>query len=71
MRDSAGQHMFGRVKDTSAKDDKTFVISFKEPYPLILDAFAKPGTPDLFIMRTSHPAWPKSMGMIYLIVQRG
>ncbi len=51
VRDSAGQHMFERVKDTSAKDDRTFVISLKERYPLILDAMAKPGTPDLFIMR--------------------
>jgi peptide/nickel transport system substrate-binding protein len=51
VRDSAGQHMFARVKDTSVKDDNTFVISLTEPYPLILDAMAKPGTPDLFIMR--------------------
>jgi peptide/nickel transport system substrate-binding protein len=51
VRDGAGQHMFLRVKDTSVKDDKTFAVSLKERYPLILDAFAKSGTPILFIMR--------------------
>jgi peptide/nickel transport system substrate-binding protein len=51
VRDGAGQHMFLRVKDVSAKDDRTFVVSLKEPYPLILDAMAKSGTPVLFVMR--------------------
>ena len=51
VRDGAGQHMFQRVKDTSAKDDKTFKISLKERYPLILDALGKSGTPVLFVMR--------------------
>jgi len=51
VRDGAGQHMFLRVKDIGAKDDKTFAITFSEPYPLILDAFAKAGTPVLYIMR--------------------
>jgi peptide/nickel transport system substrate-binding protein len=51
VRDGAGQHMFLRVKDISAKDDKSFAVAFSEPYPLILDAFAKAGTPVLYIMR--------------------
>ncbi len=51
VRDGAGQHMFLRVKDLSAKDDKSFTIQLSERYPLILDAFAKNGTPVLFIMR--------------------
>ncbi|MFI5013756.1 MAG: ABC transporter substrate-binding protein [Hyphomicrobiales bacterium] len=51
VRDGAGQHMFVRVKDTSAKDDKTFAISLKEPYPLMLDAMAKAGTSVLYVMR--------------------
>jgi peptide/nickel transport system substrate-binding protein len=51
VRDGAGQHMFQRVKDTSVKDDRTFAVSLKERYPLILDAFAKNGTPILYIMR--------------------
>jgi peptide/nickel transport system substrate-binding protein len=50
-RDGAGQHMMARVKDLSKKDDKTFVIAFKEPYGLIFETMAKTATPMLFIMR--------------------
>src|SRR5262249_3420390 len=51
VRDGFGQHMFARVKDASAKDDRTFTVVLREPYPLILDAFGKAGGPLLFIMR--------------------
>ena len=51
VRDGFGQHMFARVKDTSAIDDRTFTVILREPYPLILDAFGKAGGPLLFIMR--------------------
>jgi peptide/nickel transport system substrate-binding protein len=51
VRDGAGQHLFVRVKDTSAKDDQTFSIALKEPYPLMLDAMAKAGTSVLYVMR--------------------
>ncbi len=50
-RDGAGQHMFLRVASMDRKDDKTFVINLKEPYGLVLEAFAKTSTPVLFIMR--------------------
>src|SRR5256885_17245415 len=40
-RDGGGQHMLGRVKDISKKDDKTFVIALKEPYGLGNDLMAK------------------------------
>jgi peptide/nickel transport system substrate-binding protein len=50
-RDGAGQHMMARVKDLSKKDDKTFVIAFKEPYGLIFETMAKTATPILYIMR--------------------
>src|ERR1041384_8209613 len=50
-RDGGGQHMMARVKDLSKKDDKTFVISLKEPYGLMLDTMAKTATPILDIMR--------------------
>src|SRR5947209_6793086 len=49
-RDGAGQHMMARVKDLSKKDDKTFVITLKEPYGLMLDVMAKTATPLLYIM---------------------
>ena len=53
VRDGAGQHMFLRVKDISAKDDKTFTVALSEPY---LSCYhprlprQKPGTPVLYIM---------------------
>jgi peptide/nickel transport system substrate-binding protein len=50
-RDGAGQHMMARVKDLSKKDDKTFVLSLKEPYGLVVDVMAKTSTPLLYIMR--------------------
>jgi peptide/nickel transport system substrate-binding protein len=50
-RDGAGQHMMARVKDITKKDDKTFVISLKEPYGLVVDVMAKTSTPLLYIMR--------------------
>src|SRR5207302_10049656 len=50
-RDGGGQHMLGRVKDISKKDDKTFVIALKEPYGLVNDLMAKTATPMLWIMR--------------------
>jgi peptide/nickel transport system substrate-binding protein len=50
-RDGFGQHMFERVKDTAVKDDKTFMVVLREPYPLILSALGKAGGPLLLIMR--------------------
>jgi peptide/nickel transport system substrate-binding protein len=50
-KDGAGQHMWRRVKDISAKDERTFVIALSEPYGLVLDAFAKTSTPLCWIMR--------------------
>jgi peptide/nickel transport system substrate-binding protein len=50
-RDGAGQHMFQRVRDLSARDDKTIVLSLREPYGLVLDALAKTSTPICFMMR--------------------
>jgi peptide/nickel transport system substrate-binding protein len=51
VRDGFGQHMMQRVKDISAKDDKTFTIQLKERYGLVLDALAKTATPICFMMR--------------------
>src|SRR4051812_31074044 len=51
VRDGGGQHMMQRVKDLSKKDDKTFVLSLKEPYGLVVDLMAKTTTPLLYIMR--------------------
>src|SRR5256885_14656101 len=48
-RDGGGQHMLGRVKDISKKDDKTFVIALKEPYGLGNDLMAKTRTHRIYI----------------------
>ena len=50
-RDGGGQHMMQRVKDISAKDEKTFSIVLKERYGLVLDVLAKTSTSVCFIMR--------------------
>src|SRR6185369_13084404 len=50
-RDGFGQHMWQRVKDISAKDEKTFSIQLKERYGLVVDALAKTSTPICFMMR--------------------
>ncbi len=51
VRSGTGQLMLQRTKDISAKDDKTFVVSLKERFPLLLDGFSSPSTPVLFVMR--------------------
>ena len=50
-RDGGGQHMMARVKDISAKDEKSFQISLKERYGLVLDVLAKTPTPLSWMMR--------------------
>jgi peptide/nickel transport system substrate-binding protein len=51
VRDGAGQHMWERVRDLSAKDERTFRLTLREPYGLVLDALAKIATPVCFMMR--------------------
>ena len=51
VRDGFGQHMMQRVKDISAKDEKTFTITLRERYGLVLDALSKTATPVCFMMR--------------------
>lgn len=51
VRSGTGQLMIPRMSDISAKDDKTFVISLKEKFPLLLDGLSSPATPVCFVMR--------------------
>ena len=51
VRSGPGQLLAQRISDISAKDEKTFRIVLKEPFPLMLDIFASTSTPDLFVMR--------------------
>ena len=50
-KDGAGQHMFQRVTDLSAVDEKTFKIVLREPYPLIFEALGKTSTPLCYMMK--------------------
>ncbi|MFL5232685.1 MAG: ABC transporter substrate-binding protein [Microvirga sp.] len=50
-RDGAGQHLFRRVKDTPASDDRTFKIVLSEPYGLLIGALAKLSTSNCWMMR--------------------
>lgn len=50
-RSGSGQHMMLRVKDIAKKDDKTFTISLKEQYGLVIDALCSTSTPVCYIMR--------------------
>jgi peptide/nickel transport system substrate-binding protein len=50
VRNSGGQMIMEYAKDLSAKDDKTFVLALKEPFGLVVPAFASTGTPDCFMM---------------------
>ena len=55
-RDGAAQHMFLRVKEMKATDDKTFTIEMLEPYGLVLDALGKVSTNVCYIMREAEAA---------------
>lgn len=50
-RDGAGRHLFQRVTDLSAIDDKSFKLVLREPYGLVFEAFAKTSTPLCFMMK--------------------
>ena len=49
-RDALGQKLDEATESWSAKDDKTFVLKLKTPFPLTLDALAKPSSNVPFIM---------------------
>ncbi len=49
-RDAMGQAMMAATDELSAPDDKTILFKLKKPFPLLIDALAKPGTPVLVVM---------------------
>ena len=61
-RDGAGQHMFRRVESIAARDEASFAIQLKEPYPLLADFLGKSSPSICFIMReadaSTDPARP-------------
>ena len=50
VRNSGGQAIMQRVADLSAKDDKTIVLTLKEPFGLVMTALSSCTTPLLFIL---------------------
>ncbi len=50
-RDAAGTKLMEKTASLLAVDDQTFELKLKTPYGLVLESFAKNGTPLLFIMR--------------------
>ena len=50
QRDSLGQKMLSAMDKIEEIDAKTFKITFKEPFPMLLEALSKPSSIPLFIM---------------------
>ena len=50
VRNSGGQAIMARAQDLSAKDDKTFVLTLKEPFGLVLTAMSSCTTPLLYVL---------------------
>jgi peptide/nickel transport system substrate-binding protein len=53
-RDTFGQSMMQAVAAIEAVDDKTFKIVLRQPFPLLLEALAKPSSNVPFIMPERH-----------------
>ncbi|MEI6204320.1 MAG: ABC transporter substrate-binding protein, partial [Enhydrobacter sp.] len=50
-KDGVGQRLMGYVTDMKAVDDKTFTMTLKEPYGMVLESLGKSGTSIAAIMR--------------------
>lgn len=50
QRDGLGQKMFAAIDKFEAVDDKTFTITFKQPFGMVLEALSKPASNPPFIM---------------------
>jgi peptide/nickel transport system substrate-binding protein len=57
-RDALGQRMMAALDSFTAKDDKTFVMTFKTPFPLVLQALSKPSSNPPFIMPKASAETP-------------
>ncbi len=49
-RDAMGQNMMGYVKELAVVDPKTFTLTLKQPYGLVIEALGKPSSNVPFIM---------------------
>jgi len=50
QRDALGQRMMAALDTFTAKDDKTFVMTFRTPFRMVLEALSKPSSNPPFIM---------------------
>src|SRR5471032_1888020 len=50
-KDGVGQRLMGYVTEMKAVDDKTFTMTLKEPYGMVLESLGKSGTSIAVIMR--------------------
>ena len=51
VRDGAGQHLFRQVVEIAPKDDNTFTVKLKQPYPMLDDWLGKFNPSVCWIMR--------------------
>lgn len=58
QRDALGQKMMAALGSLEAKGDRTFVMTFKEPFGLVLEALSKPASVPPFIMPKSVAETP-------------
>ena len=58
QRDNLGQKMMAALGSFEAKNDKTFVMTFKDPFGLVLEALSKPASVPPFIMPKSVAETP-------------
>ena len=58
QRDNLGQKMTAALGSFEAKNDKTFVMTFKDPFGLVLEALSKPASVPPFIMPKSVAETP-------------
>jgi peptide/nickel transport system substrate-binding protein len=56
--DSGGQAMMKQVKEIARKDDRTFTITMREPYSLVIELLSKPVTRCCYMMREKDAETP-------------
>jgi len=67
QRDPMGMRLAAKMATMTAEDAKTFVITLKQPYGLLIESLAKPGSPVPFIMPKRVAATPASQAITEVI----
>lgn len=66
-RDPLGQVLMARTDELSAPDDRTILFRLSRPFPLLLDALAKPSPPVCFIMPERLAGTPPTQAVTEVI----